>query len=517
MAALFEQLLSYIRFAVQRHWIILLVTWLLCLVGWAVITLLPDSYTSEVRIRADADNALMPMLTGVIEDQLTPTTESDVVEDVLLSRPVLAAVVERTDYSSDRIEAINELEDGIVIESEGSDFYRVSFSHPDPAVSHAVVNGLIGAVLGDGVGTDDGERSPARRYIQGQLDIKREQMEEARRALAAYQKDNVDLLAGQTVYLANLDAARERLNDLDSDLQAAIARRNELTRRLEQVPRRIQADAVAGAPLPAGSPSAQLQLLTRELAEMRSRLTDQHPDVIATERAIETLRDQIAAGGGGTTGTAITNPLRVELERDLLELEAEIVGIENRRIQAREIVDRQTSRASDLPESEAELARLTSEYEGYRSQFEALRAREESARLFGDLEDRRELVSIEVVDPAVRPAEPSGPNRPLLMVAVLLFGMITGIVVAMLKGALDDPFDTPHRLRMEYGLPVLGSITRTQPPEHAEQRRMARLTYVCACLSLLVILAGLVIADQSRLFEPLRADTTITDQRFEES
>jgi hypothetical protein len=70
-------------------------------------------------------------------------------------------------------------------------------------------------------------------------------------------------------------------------------------------------------------------------------------------------------------------------------------------------------------------------------------------------------VQFRVIQPPSTPTAPSAPNRPLLLLGVLIVGIGAGVGVAFALGQLKGTFPTAARLEKAIGLPVAGSISQT--------------------------------------------------------
>ena len=504
MPVIFEQLFLFYRYAVRRRWTVLVFAWLFCLAGWAIVVLLPSQYQSVARVYADTDSLLTPLVTGLAPDRQA-ANQLDALEETLLSRTNLEVVVDRSGFELDadrREAAVAQLAATISIDSEGGNLFTIAFTHGDPWMAHRVVDSLLETVLADELALDRQDVGPAQNFIQRQIDLKRSKLETARTELSDYQKQNVDILTGQNEFLRNLDAAQRRLAELEADINAAKARQGELTRRLASLPATVAAPSNGPSLI---GPQAELRDLTQRLNELRNRFTDQHPDVIATERALAVLQEQIR-NGGGPAAPVVANPLRAELQLQQAELDAEIASLENREIQARRTAGRLGERAAELPEAQAELTRLTNAYELVAGQLNDLQERQESARIVGDLGGRSEFIDFRVVDPANRPKEPSSPPRLLLMIMVLLAGLMAGVAVAISAGVVQNPFESGRPLHELYGLPVLGSVSRIVPPERRFVHKLANFSFGAGCLALVLAFVVIIQAENRQIFSPWRED-----------
>src|SRR3982074_3849907 len=82
----------------RQRWLLVATTWGLCLVGWAVVYMVPDSYESQGRLYVDADAILTPLLRGLAIDTAT-ANQLEIMQKTLLSRPNLDKLISITDLN----------------------------------------------------------------------------------------------------------------------------------------------------------------------------------------------------------------------------------------------------------------------------------------------------------------------------------------------------------------------------------------------------------------------------------
>ena len=158
---------------------------------------------------------------------------------------------------------------------------------------------------------------------------------------------------------------------------------------------------------------------------------------------------------------------------------------------------------STLPQIEAELAALNRDYEVNRQQYDELLARRESARLSQQAEQSKQDVRFRIIDPPRVPLEPTGPNRPLLMTMVLGAGLGAGVGLAFLIAQLWPTFDSRRSLMRIADVPVFGSVGLVLSPAALRRARSQTVIYISLVGMLLLIYAGLVVAQKLDLLAPL--------------
>ena len=96
-----------------------------------------------------------------------------------------------------------------------------------------------------------------------------------------------------------------------------------------------------------------------------------------------------------------------------------------------------------------------------REQYDKLLKDREELRLRGQVETERSTVKFEVVDPPSTPRVPAAPNRPLLLLGVLVLGLGAGSAVAFALGQVKGTFATASKLERVFDLPVIGTVSHT--------------------------------------------------------
>ena len=125
-----------------------------------------------------------------------------------------------------------------------------------------------------------------------------------------------------------------------------------------------------------------------------------------------------------------------------------------------------------------------------KQQYDKLLQDREELRLRGQVETEHNAVKFEVIDPPTTPRAPVAPNRPLLLVAVLVLGVGAGVAAAFAIGQLRSTFATTAKLERVTGLPVLGAIsqTLTDSARALRKRRMKQFYMASAALGGIFVL-----------------------------
>ena len=509
MHQILEELLTWLRHVWRGRWLALAIAWLVCLVGWTVVTILPDEYESSARIYADTDRMLSPVFAGigVARDRSSQLT---VIEQTLLSGPNIDAVlrsgsllpegVTPDSVSARALASRIRAETEILVEERN--FFGITYSDTDPALAQRVVQALLEAMTSSGIGTNREQLTAAAELINQQITAAKVELDAAEAELTRFQERNSDLVGSGDRFFRRLQAARTAVTDLRGEAALVRAERDELERQLAATPRTLVPTTPAGLPALSGR-RGELAALRERLVELKSRYTPQHPDIVSTERTIARLENDLVVNPE-SAAPGPSNPTYERLRLQLAQARANAARVGSELEQAEARVEELSGKAQVVPEAEAEFRALNRDYDLLKENYEQLTKQRDSARIAGALESHTSQVDFRVIEPPSLPDRPSNPNRLLLLTAVLLIGLALGGGLAWLTGMVKEPFDSPKSLQAAFDLRVLGSVSQLRRREDRDGIFARTMAFAAGCCLLVVVLVGLVVAEEMRLVAPLR-------------
>lgn len=498
----------------RRH--ALVVAWVVAVLGWVGVLLLPNVYESRAKVYVDTDTVLKPLLRGLTPDA-DVTSQVALMSRALLAQPQLERVARETDmYLAARTprefeSMVDSLRERVTISvAPGSpNLYSITYQDNDRQLSLRVVQKLLDAFVEDTLGVKRQDTSSAQRFLEEQIKDYESKLIAAEDRLAEFKKANLGLMPGEEGdYYARMQTAMQRRDNLRQELSVSQQRRDELLRQIEgEEPTFGLMNSMAESASP----------LAGQIADMRKRLdtlllqyTEKHPEVIALKEKIATLEEQKAQEKTLALPTARTselvainsldiNPVYQRLKISLKESEVLVTETRGKVAEADAEVNRLRGMINTIPEVEAQLARLNRDYEVNKAQHSALLQRLEAAKLSENAEQSRDDVRFRIIEPPVAPLKPVSPNRPLFMVVVLLGAIGAGLGFALLLHQVNPVFSTRRALRDAFKLPVLGSVSFAATPDVRAMERMQNLRFG-AVAGMLVV--GFVVAILLARFAP---------------
>lgn len=497
MNGIFDELRAALFSVWHRRWLALAVAWALCLLGWLAVAAVPNSYESKARIFVQLDDPLAEQIGIGVGDR---KRDIERVRQTLTSAINLEKVVRATRLG-DNVTSPKQMEGKVLalgkavkVVSQQDNLFEItadssngSFSDAENAkLAQDIVQKMIDIFREENLSGGRDEMSDTLAFMNQQLADRQKQLEAAEQRRLAFEAKNPELSQGGASVIQKLEAARSQARDIDADIMAAQSALAAINGQLAGTPATMPGAAAGGA-------KGALAEAQAQLAGMKARgLTDSHPDVIAAKNQVAQLRAAAAAEG---PGSGIPNPAYSSLQSIHAEKQANLQALQARRAAAQGDVARFGSEQIANPEVAAEAQRISRDYDVLKSQYDKLLQDREELRLRGQVQSERSGVKFQVIDPPTTPRAPVAPNRPLLLLGVLVMGLGAGVASAFAVGQLRSTYQTTAKLENAFGLPVLGAISHTLTDAAREVRRK-RMKYFVAGTAGLAVVFVLLLASE---------------------
>lgn len=470
------------------RWTLVATAWFVCILGWIAVALIPNSYESKARLYVDTDAVLTPLLRGIAVDVATEN-QLEVMRKTLLSQPNLQKMIGMTNLElqvsgpRDREMLLMQLAKAIKVESEDRNIFTISYRNSNPRMAHDVVAALLSIFMEEASRTNRSDMNNAQRFLDKQLASYQTQLQKAEQRRADFRQKYLDILPLESNGgYSELDADRVEIQNLEAQSRDATARLTALQMQLASTPANLSSG------MSISTQQTELAAAESRLADLRSRFTDQNPDVIITRRLVDSLR--ASAGNNPATapaGRAMPNPLYAQVRLQVIDAQSTVSSLKARLDTARKDRDRLEALARAAPGVEAQYQNLDRDYNVIRKNYEELLARREASNITEAADTTADKVQLRIIDPPVLPIIPVAPNRLLLISVVLIGGIAAAGGLGFLLGQLDQSVIDVGRLRT-FGHPVLGGISMV--PGNRRNPALAQVARVSAAVVVLIALYG---------------------------
>jgi polysaccharide chain length determinant protein (PEP-CTERM system associated) len=494
METLRELLSRYGALAWRRRWWGVSAAWVICIAGWIGVASLPNQYEANAKVYIDADAFLTPLLKGIaVESSLQD--ELDLLQHMMLSRPNLERIISKTDLQldaatpSDTERLVERLGDRIKVVAQTRNIFSITYRNVRPQLASDVVQAVLASFIENKAGDNRDEIDRATIFLDSQIGNYEKQLRDAEQRRAAFKKQYVDLLPGDSG-VNRLEMARSQLKLLSGQLADAKARRGLIAGQLASTQSTLGEGGGQG-----NDPNATLRAAEAKLRELQQLYTPKYPDVITQQKLVDSLRasppkaETVDSNG---KERPVSNPVFEQFKVQLVETDAQIQSVQRQIDDAKSEVSRLESIAKGVPELEAQYTNLNRDYDVVRKNYDELVARREGMRISDAAQKKASNIKLVIIDPPTVPRVPVAPNRVLLSFGVLLAGIgaAAGVIGAML--ALDQSFNTLSDLR-GLGLPVIGSVSLAVLPPTIWERMRQVGAFGGAVALLALVLSGVLL------------------------
>lgn len=505
MNSIYEEIRVALHNVWRRRWLVLAVAWTIALIGWLVVSAIPNRYESKASVFVQMQS-LLPDKLGI-----TPAERDkniDGIQRTLLASDNLEKVVRATELGRqlttprEIADAAAALRKNIKIVAAQDNLFEISASSGSGGYSNAqnaklaqdIVQKLLDLFVEGNLAGGRVETSQTLRFLDSQLAMREQQLREAEAKRVAFEQKYLGMLPGPGGSMSQrVDTVRSELNQVESNLMAAQASLAALNGQLASTPQSI---AGGGGNNGGGGAAMRAGQLEGQLSEAQSRgWTEDHPDMIALRsqlaraRAAAMAEQMMGRNGGGTP-----NPMYVTLRSMQAEKQATAAALGSRRAQLQAELVTIAGAQAEGPGAEAEQARLNRDYEVLKTQYDKLLADREDVKLRGSVQSETDSIQFRVIEPPSPPKSPVAPNRPLLLTVVLVAALAAGAGAGFAMSQIRTTYASAGSLERAIGLPVIGSVSQILTLVQRDEAKLKQRYFIggagallCAFVLLLIV------------------------------
>jgi polysaccharide chain length determinant protein (PEP-CTERM system associated) len=504
----------------------------------------PDSYTSQAIIRIVPQQVPEEMVQAAVSQRMEQrmsamiqTVESRSVLTNIINTFNLYPKLRNQEPIEDVIEEMKKKDISIAQvatlasttnERRLAPAYSISFSYENRYLAQKVVGDLVGRFLAESSTSKNNGAYATTEFIKEQLDQSKKALDDIEVKLQTFQTENNGRLPDQVdsnmrqlqslqIQVTNIGsqisrATQDRLQiqsqiGIIKDRQTAVAKEQPI----EQQTREIQQKnlKLAEAERDVTAVETQLNLLLQ-------KYTDDWPDVRSTRGRLtvaKQIRDELLkedekakkAEPNAPVVARAQNPLQARELRDLdgqirtaqsaVEAKDMEIATLNKDLQrVNEQIRTYMGRVENLPAGARQYGDLLREREIAKAKYVSLDQNLQKAQIAQDMEGRKQGETLELLDPASLPLNPTEPKRYLIISIGAAFGLLLGIGIAGALEMKDTSLKNLKDVRAYTQMAILGSIPLLENDFVVRRRkRLAWLGWTTASLAAVVIMSGSVV------------------------
>jgi polysaccharide chain length determinant protein (PEP-CTERM system associated) len=523
---------EYLKILQRRKWFLILpAIAITTAVAWVVFKL-PDVYESSTLIvvkPSTLPNSVVP--TGP-EDKLTRQLAS--ITQVVTSRSSLEPLVDKYElYKTERLRG--EPMEGVIdlmrrdikvtpntTRNEITDGFNISYRYRDPKTTQAITQELAGKYITAQTQNTVVSTASARAFMDNQVNQARAALTEVDKQLLDFKTNHVGNLPSEAQGLFNqLSGLREEQKALIAevgrlqDRRAAAANQLSTIKQARVVSIDQAAENITDPKTTLGwstlvSRRAQLQ---GELTRLKQELREKHPDVIAKQKEVEQVQDQMDQLITEWKDKIKTQQEKMgkmpdvsaaSIEQEIKLAEGEIKRQQAALAQNEKSIGSIIERINNVPGVEVQLGALERDYQMKKAALDDLLLQQQKIALNAAAASEQQGEGIEVIDAANLPSKPVAPKRIMLSGLGLAVGLGLGLLmVGIFEGPRLLTIQNSEDARHYTGLPVLLSVPELLTPQEARAvPRRRKLLLAAGVVATLVSIPALALALKlTHLFE----------------
>ena len=343
----------------------------------------------------------------------------------------------------------------------------VQFTSPDPSLSTNIVNAWTSRFIETSLARRYEATSYARQFLEQRLAQLRQRLEQSERALVAYAANQRIINLPSTTTAGETQTTTERPL-VAEDLSALNRELNEATGARMLAESRMQSAGGSTTEALQNQAISTLRARRAELASEHARMLTQFEPAYPPARAIANQiaeLDRSITREEGRVGSTLQATYRAAAAREaslrtrVQALQGDLIDLRGRTIQYN-IYQREVDTNRQL--------------------YDALLQRYREIGVAGGVG----VNNISVVDAARVPDEPSSPNLMLNLALSLLVGGVVGAGLALALEQIDEAISDPTDVERALGLPLLGTVPKSENENLEEELEDRKSPLVEAYLSM---------------------------------
>lgn len=525
----------------HRGWIFgpFLFTLVVSVVG---VYMWPDSYTSTAVIRVVPQQVPEQMVQAAVNqamgDRITAMAQQ------IESRAVLTNIIntyglypkERTrvpiedlveDMKKNEIQIQPVAAIGVSGQQRGIAAFSISFKYENRYQAQRVVQELQGRFIDESIRNRSSATYATTQFLKDQVEQAHKELEAVEQQLQSFQTENQGRLPDQMdADLRQLQALQAQVSIIGNNISRATQDRLQLQTNIQILKDK---EAALSKEQPLEQQTLAYQQKNEQLAEaerdvanvelqlnlLLQRYTESYPEVqaargrlaVARKRRDDLLKEEATAKKADTVAPAVKtqNPATahtlLDLDGEVRRLSAaveakdqEVASYNKDLTRLNQQIEKYSAMVQTVPAGARQYGDLLRERDIAKEKYVRLDANLQKAQIAQDMEGRKQGETLDLLDPASLPLNPTEPKRPMIISLGAGIGLLLGIVIAGVLEMKDTSLKNLKDVRAYTQMAILGSIPLLENDFVVRRRkRLAWLGWTTATLAAVVIMSGSIV------------------------
>ncbi|BAY61782.1 Fis family transcriptional regulator [Calothrix brevissima NIES-22] len=390
--------------------------------------------------------------------------------EVISSPPLLEKVINKLELTNEKGEplTVEELQEKLTLKIiGGTDVLEITYQSNDPKQAAAVVNALMNVYVDNDISTNREEAEATRKFMERQLPQTQAAVNYAEAVLRKFREQNniVDLAEETKTSVGVITGIDNEINAVKAQLADLVAQRNQLSQQLGLTTQQaIAVTTLSQSPAVQGILS-QLQELERQLANERSRFTDDNPIIVSLEAKKDNLNNLLQLQIAKTVGLGQKlqfsptllqiGEVRQNLINNFLQLELQSTGLNQKLNSLLNTRSAHEKRMQILPKLAQQQRQLERKVEVAESTYQTLLKKVQELQVA----ENANTANARIIARGSVPEEPLAAKKMLVLVIGAMFGLFLATSTILLLEIKDKSLKTLDKVKEAFnGYTLLGII-----------------------------------------------------------
>ena len=470
----------------RRKWALILPAVLVFGIACIVALLLPSIYKSTATILIEEQEVpsdfVMTTVTGYAEQRIQTTQQR------IMSTNKLMDIIQRFGlypeyqdrWSTDEI--IEKLRDDIKLELISADTidrrtgrataatiaFTLSYEGKDAATVQRVTDTLVSLFLSENLQVRQRQTTETTEFLEDEAQRVRIKLDALEKRISAFKEQHINSLPEMMqVNLRALDNYENGIERIDEQMRMLKEREGYLQTQLASIPETENTE------------KQRLRMLELELVDLKTRFTDDYPDVKKMQREIAELKRRMANKAATPDDLKETpdNTAFITLASQLSSARAEIKSLKQQKADLMAKAEEYRKRIENTPKIEQDYNAMLRDRNNTQAKYEDLLRKVMEAKVAMGLEKEQKGERFTLIDPARRPEKPYKPNRLAIVLIGIVLGGGAGVGFAALREFSDQAIHNSEQLAKVSSLPILVTVPDILTPEDRKKKRTKQMTW----------------------------------------
>ncbi len=488
---------------VRRRWSMIIPAGAVFALAVIVALALPPVYKASSTILIEEQEIpadyVITTVTSYVEQRLQKINQR------IMSSTRLLEIIDRFDLYADlrskrtTEEIVDEMRDDVLLEPistevvdkrTGRDMtatiaFTLSYeAKENPETVQRVATQLTSLFLEENLKVRERQTAETSQFLRDETERVKAQLETTEAEIAAFKRAHINELPEMLqLNIQKLSDTERNIERLQENLRALKEREGYLQAELATTPREWYQNWIAEK----DEDVKRLEYLEVQLISLKTRYSEEYPDVIKTRQEIERIKERLDAAGVDysrkNSQDQPENPAYINLSAQLNGTRSEIQTINRLLANNEQTAEKYRRRIAATPAVEEVYTELLSRQTNTRAKYNDLLQKTMEAEVAYGLEKDQKGERFTLIDPARVPEKPFKPNRLAIVLIGFVLGIGAGVAWAALREFTDDAVRNAEILTRQTGFPVLSGIPAIVTPVEAARQIMVRRVKIISAVA----------------------------------